>query len=406
MKIPFLCYSFPYRPAFRSEVRAYHRLHRWARGHEVELIALRRSREEVQQAHGFSQLGVPYRAVLVDEWMRWTRVGMTLPTLRPASEAFFLSAPMRRAARCTVLARSIDSAVGYCASVGWRVENTERPAVIDVCDVASRRWFDYSAFKSWPLSLPYRRQGMCVARTERRLARRFDAVTVAAHGERDALEQMGIVGCVERFPNGVDAEYFVPQAKDRCDPATIAFVGRMDNFPTAQAVTRFCSEVWPALQGRIPRAKLRIVSAAPTRGVKNLSEHRAGEVTGAVADLRPNVRRSGLTLAPLAIARGARNTRLQAMAMGVPVVASRMAAGGVDAVAGEHLRVAERPEQYRDAILRVLENSAERAPLAATGRARALPHHAWAASRKRLDLIIHRCLHRFAAQPRLHRHTP
>jgi glycosyltransferase involved in cell wall biosynthesis len=87
------------------------------------------------------------------------------------------------------------------------------------------------------------------------------------------------------------------------------------------------------------------------------------------------------------------------------VVASRTAAGGVDAVAGEHLLVAETPAQYRDAILHVLEDPAERARLAAAGRARVVSHHAWASSMKRLDAIIDRCLTEFAPDRKLHPQT-
>jgi glycosyltransferase involved in cell wall biosynthesis len=88
---------------------------------------------------------------------------------------------------------------------------------------------------------------------------------------------------------------------------------------------------------------------------------------------------------------------LESMAMGVPVVSSRIAAGGVDAVAGEHLLVASTPAEYRDAILRLLDDPAERARLAAAGRTRVLSHHAWPSSMQRLDRIIERCTETFAA---------
>ena len=54
-------------------------------------------------------------------------------------------------------------------------------------------------------------------------------------------------------------------------------------------------------------------------------------VTGSVPDVRPYLRRAALMVAPLNIARGTQNKILEAMAIGVPVVTSRVAAGGVDA---------------------------------------------------------------------------
>jgi len=76
--------------------------------------------------------------------------------------------------------------------------------------------------------------------------------------------------------------------------------------------------------------------------------------------------------------------------MGLPVVASRIAADGVDAVAGEHLLVADTSDEICAAILRLLDDGHERARVAEAGRARVLSHHAWASAMKRLDRIVER----------------
>jgi glycosyltransferase involved in cell wall biosynthesis len=102
-------------------------------------------------------------------------------------------------------------------------------------------------------------------------------------------------------------------------------------------------------------------------------------------------------VAPLNIARGTQNKILEAMAMGVPVVASRVAAAGVDAVPGEHLLVASSPDEYATAILRLMDDSGARGRLATAGRERMLSHHAWHRSMQRLDGIIDSVLSRKCA---------
>jgi glycosyltransferase involved in cell wall biosynthesis len=111
-------------------------------------------------------------------------------------------------------------------------------------------------------------------------------------------------------------------------------------------------------------------------------------VTGSVPDVRPHVRRAALTIAPLAIARGTQNKILESMAMGVPVVCSPQASGGVDAVAGEHLLVASGTDQWVASIDRLLGDAQVRRLLSAAGRDRVLSHHSWAASMRRLDGLI------------------
>ena len=111
-------------------------------------------------------------------------------------------------------------------------------------------------------------------------------------------------------------------------------------------------------------------------------------------------------VAPLAIARGTQNKILEAMAMGVPVVTSSIAAGGVDAEPGQHLLVADTPQEVAAAVLRVCGDAAERRRLAEAGRERMLSHHAWPRSMQRLDTIIERCLRSHAERHPRTQHTP
>src|SRR6185369_9044649 len=115
-------------------------------------------------------------------------------------------------------------------------------------------------------------------------------------------------------------------------------------------------------------------------------------VTGTVPDVRPHLGMAAVSVAPLRIARGTQNKILESMAMAVPVVSSKLAARGIDAVPGEHLLTADRPRDYADAVLRLLCDRASRDGLARAARARVLSHHDWGASMRKLDGIIAECL--------------
>jgi glycosyltransferase involved in cell wall biosynthesis len=178
------------------------------------------------------------------------------------------------------------------------------------------------------------------------------------------------------------------------DPDTIVIVGRMDYFPNQQCMFDFCADVLPLLKAQRPGLKLQIVGADPSPAVRRLGDIPGVTVTGSVPDVRPFVIRAALTVAPLRIARGTQNKILEAMAMGVTVVTSPLGAAGVDAVAGEHLLVARNDAEYVEAILRILDNPAERERFAHAGRQRMLTHHSWDSSMSRLDTIVHRCIAR------------
>lgn len=391
MRILFLAHRFPYPPTFGSKVRAFNMIRHLAQAHEVTVMAPVRSAAEAEEARGIAAYCAAYEVFPVKNWTQLAKVGVTLPTLVSASEAYFYSGAMKAAINRHLATCAVDLIVVHCSSVGRLVEDVALPKLIDFCDVDSRKWLDYAAFKAFPLSVSYRWEGLRMTAAERRLARKFDAVTVATVGELATLRELGMDAHADWFPNGVDIDYFAP-GSETYEPETIAFVGRMDYFPNERCMVDFCRDVWPRLRALRPGVRLQIVGAAPTPPVQALARIDGVTVTGAVPDVRPFVRRSALTIAPLSIARGTQNKVLESMAMGVPVVCSPLAAAGVAAEPGEHLRVATTPDEWISEIEVLLANPQRRAAMGAAGRECVLTNHTWSLAMRRLDATIGRCL--------------
>jgi hypothetical protein len=397
VRILYVCHRFPYPPKRGGKIRPFNMIRHLAQSHEVVVCSLARSAQEAEEAKGIAPYCAEFHVATVDDRVQTLRMIATLPTPITASASYFHSTRLARTIRRLLRERRFDLIFVHCSSVAHYVAHVrDVPKILDFGDMDSQKWFEYANYKPFPLSLGYRWEGWRLQAEEKRLARRFDFCTATTRAEWETLKSYGVDTPSDWFPNGVDAQAFAPSAEPY-DPETICFIGRMDYYPNQQGMFWFCEHVLPLLRERRPNVKLAIVGADPSPSVRKLGELPGVTVTGSVPQVQPYVTRSALTVAPLAIARGTQNKILEAMAMGVPVVSSRVAAGGVDAIAGEHLLVAETPEQYRDAILRLLDDPAERARLAAAGRARVLSHHAWGSSMKRLDAIIDKCLASFVA---------
>jgi hypothetical protein len=382
----------PYPPTFGSKVRAFHMIRHLAQRHQVSVMSLARSDDEAREAQGLADHCHDFQQFRVHNAAQAAKMLATLPTATSASEAFFHSGAMMRAVDRALQQRSFDLMVGHCSAVGqYMMRAGGLPRLMDLCDVDSRKWFDVSGFKPWPLSWGYRWEGHRVALAERRQVRAFDRATVATPGEARLLDDAAADGRVDWFANGVDLDYFAPDA-DAYDPDLIAFVGRMDYFPNEQCMVEFCAEVWPRLRRLRGNLRLQIIGASPSARVRALAAVEGVSVTGAVPDVRPLVRRAALTIAPLKIARGTQNKILESMAMGVPVVTSGVAAAGVDARPGEHLLVADSVDQQVDAIARIIGDAALRERLAQAARAQVEARHTWANALERLDRIVADCL--------------
>jgi hypothetical protein len=396
MNILYLCHRFPFPPKRGGKIRPFNMIrHLTGRGHAVTVCSLARSRAEAEEGRGLAAHCARFEMGMVSDPVQTLRMVARLPVTTPSSMGFFYSPDLARQVRTLLDTQRWDLVFVHCSSVAQYVEHVrDVPKVLDFGDMDSQKWLEYADSKPFPLSIGYRLEGAKMLAAEKRLARRFDLCTATTRAEWETLESYATGVATDWFPNGVDAEFFSPD-ETAYDPDTISFIGRMDYYPNQECMARFCADTWPLLKARRPALKLLIVGADPSPAVRRLGELPGVRVTGSVPDVRPHVRRSALMVAPLAIARGTQNKILEAMAMGVPVVTSAIAAGGVDAQPEAHFLVADGPAATAEAILRIVEDPAERARLAAAGRERMLSHHAWPRSMQRLDAIIERCVKSF-----------
>lgn len=395
MKILYVCHRFPFPPKRGGKIRPFNMIRHLSQRHEVTVASLVRSDAESREGEGIASHCARFMMGRVSNPIQALRMVARLPTLGPSSMGFFYSPELRTQIDQALRTQNFDLIFVHCSSVAQYVAHVEGiPKVLDFGDMDSQKWLEYARYKSFPLSAGYWLEGRKMEMAERRLAGCFDMCTATTRAEWETLEGLGAAKATDWFPNGVDSEYFSP-IDDSYDDDAISFIGRMDYYPNQECMFDFCANTLPLIRTKRPEVKLLIVGADPSPKVKELGGLPGVTVTGSVPDVRPYVRKSALMIAPLNIARGTQNKILEAMAMGVPVVTSRVAAGGVDAMADEHFLVAETPDEYARAVLSIMENRSLRVRLSQAGRARMLSHHAWPRSMQRLDGIIERCVSGF-----------
>lgn len=392
MNILYLCHRFPFPPKRGGKIRPFNMIRHFTQaGHAVTVCSLARSPAEAEEGRGIAPHCAGFEMGMVSEPLQYARMVLRLPLPTPSSMGYFYSPELARKVNTLLQQRRWDLIFVHCSSVAQYVTHVQGvPKILDFGDMDSQKWLEYADYKPFPLSLGYRLEGMKMLAAEKRLARSFDLCTATTRAEWQTLQDYGTGALTDWFPNGVDAQYFSP-GDAPCDADTISFIGRMDYYPNQECMARFCKDVWPLLKQCRPAMKLLIVGADPSPEMRALGALPGVTVTGSVPDVRPYIRGSALMVAPLAIARGTQNKILEAMAMGVPVVTSSAAAGGVDAEADKHFLVADKPADVAQAVLRIVEQPSERERLAAAGRERMLSHHAWARSMQRLDGIVARC---------------
>jgi sugar transferase (PEP-CTERM/EpsH1 system associated) len=389
MKILFVCHRLPFPPKRGGKIRPFNIIrHLTESGHSVTVGSLARSPEELAEGQPLKEYCDKLFVGLINPAAAVAHMVARLPTTIPSSMGNFYSRSLHRDIKEELHQNRYDLIFVHCSSVAQYVRSAKGiPSILDFGDMDSQKWLDYSSFRRFPLSTGYWLEGTKLCRVEKRLAGKFDLSTCTTQAELETLRGFDAARQTDWFPNGVDAEFFSPTDKPY-NPDQICFIGRMDYYPNQQAMLHFCNNVLPVIQSRRPATKLIIVGAEPSAEIRNLADRLGVTVTGTVPDVRDYVRDSALSVAPLAIARGTQNKILESMAMGVPVICSDNAAGGVDAVPGKHLLIAKSPGQYADNIIRLLDSADERHEFSLAARQRVLSAHSWPASMARLDGII------------------
>lgn len=387
----YLVHRLPYPPNKGDKVRSYHLLKHLARHHRVFLgtfVDDPADEAYVDTVRNFCQdLHVtrlhPRAAKLRSFSGFLTRQALGLRYYRDAALQAWVNQ--------TRSEQKIDATIVFSSVMAQYLDeapsDANSPVLVDFVDVDSAKWMQYAAKHRWPLSWLYRREGAHLLAYERAVAAHSARSFFVTENETALFQKMApeCADKVESMSNGVDADYFSPDAP-RASPFASAgtyleeiplvFTGAMDYWPNIDAVTWFVSDILPALRQTWPHLRFYIVGRSPPQTVQALACESV-VVTGTVPDVRPYLQHAAVVVAPLRVARGIQNKILEAMAMGRPVVASQFCAKAIDACSGAELISAEDSNQFVREINALLHAPELAAAVGRAGRQRVVESYSW-----------------------------
>ncbi|MYD09896.1 MAG: glycosyltransferase [Chloroflexi bacterium] len=214
-----------------------------------------------------------------------------------------------------------------------------------------------------------------VRRFERFMFAPFDRTVVISAADRDLLLGLQPALNIEVIPNGIELSRFRPQELAR-DPCTLLFVGNYEYAPNQDAARVLAEQVLPHVRQARPEARLQLVGANPPAWLRAL-ESDAIEVSGRVPDVAPYLARATVFVCPLRVGAGLKNKVLEALAMGIPVVATPLSLDGINARPGESALVAE-ADDIAAATIDLLGDQGLRERLSRGGRALIESQYSWA----------------------------
>ena len=206
-------------------------------------------------------------------------------------------------------------------------------------------------------------------RYEAQYCRKFTNLVVTTPEDATQIHQLCPERPVHVVTNGVDLAQFPYRSHDP-GGHDLVFVGAMDTTANIDAAIFFSQQVWPLIRQKYAEATFYIVGTRPTAEVLALNEQPGVVVTGKVPSTIAYLHKASVCVVPLRMGYGIKNKTLEAMAAGIPVVASDRGLEGL-AVDGAPVPLralrANSVEDYVSAIIQLFEKVDLRA---------ALSHHA------------------------------
>lgn len=392
-RILFLTHICPYPPSNGGAIKTFNILKHLCSKHDVSLVTFVRNEYEVDSLEFLKSYCSKITYCTIERSGRRNVIDAAQSILTGSS--FIISRDWRKEMQQTVLdsLRSTQDLiyVDHLQMFQYVPEPAPCPVLLDEHNVewriierfaqtgarsAARRAF---AGIEWPKLKSY----------ELESCRRANRVLTVTPQDRSILMEAGVrQEKIIPLPIGVDIDYFRPIPPNSSSKKILS-IGTMSWPPNVDAISHFAESIYPLIKREIPEVTFSVVGANPSSEMKALGDSDPSiRVTGFVDDIRTSAESTAAFVVPLRIGSGMRVKILDAMAMGLPVVTTTIGCEGISLNPGEHALVADRPEEFANAVIHLLQNPKIRCDLGNAGRTFVENNYSWPPIFERLDAAI------------------
>ena len=260
------------------------------------------------------------------------------------------------------------------------------PSILFTHNVEAEIWRRHAETAANPVARALlAQQWRRMRRIEGAALRRFDLVLAVSEADGATFERL-YPGALRRpvhvVQTGVDTGYFTPveaAASAGKQRAHLVFTGSMDWLPNEDGMLFFVREILPRIRREEPDTTLSIIGRSPTPAVRRLAGEPGVEVTGRVDDVRPHVAAGTVYVVPLRVGGGTRLKIFEAMSMAKAVVSTTIGAEGLPVTDGADILIADDPDAFARAVVRLIRDTAARRQLETAARRLVVERYDWSA---------------------------
>jgi glycosyltransferase involved in cell wall biosynthesis len=237
------------------------------------------------------------------------------------------------------------------------------PIIYDSVDLHFLRLWRSAQLKGDDDSLKAARR---YALIESELTRLADSTIAITRDEKEILEHMVPGARIEVIPNIHDVTSVdVPFAERK----GLLFIANFNHPPNIDSLRYLLDAIWPSIRSAMPESALTVVGQGVEESDLPVPLPQGVEIAGWVRDIEPLIDHARVLVAPLRYGAGMKGKITQSMSRGLPVVTTSMGVEGMDVVSGSDLYVADAPEEFAQAVVRLHEDEETWREISGTSKA-------------------------------------
>ncbi|MFH1202026.1 MAG: glycosyltransferase [Candidatus Omnitrophota bacterium] len=203
---------------------------------------------------------------------------------------------------------------------------------------------------------------------QKRIYLYFDKIVTFTEEDRKIARRAVSPDKISVIPIGIDlASYQLP--KDINKSIDILFVGHMLHYPNVDGLLYFCDKIFPLIKSKMPGVNFHIIgSNMGSIDLEKIKDDKNIRIVGEVDDVRPYLARSKLLVSPIRKGAGLKVKILEALAMGIPVVATSQSVKGLKIEPEDPVYIGDTPGKFSDTVIGILNNGLSQNGLAEKAR--------------------------------------
>ena len=169
--------------------------------------------------------------------------------------------------------------------------------------------------------------------------------------------------------------------------SNILFLGGFNHPPNIDGIQFFVNEAWPLIKSQLPEIKFLIGGSNMPEQIKALASNDI-EILGYVSNLEEVYSQCLMSIAPLRYGAGVKGKVVISLGYGVPCVATSIATEGMGLENGIHIMVADTPDEFASAVVRLYNSPDLWEKLSENGMAKVQEKFSFSSVQSKLQLML------------------